>query len=79
LYSLLELSQILWADVEVTAVTSKLVTKAFDTLGRADTALLMVDDQMKLTSQIAFHRFKDAMGCFLSLGKYQKVVRLIGL
>ena len=59
---LLKLSDILGADVEVTAITRKLVAKEFDPLGRADTALLMIDYQMKLARQIAFHRFKDALG-----------------
>ena len=36
--------------------------RPFDPLGRADTAPLMIDYQMKLASQIAFHRFKDALG-----------------
>lgn len=38
---LLELGYVLGADVEVTAVTSELVAKEFDTLGGADTALLL--------------------------------------
>jgi len=39
-------------------------------------ALLVIDYQMKLASQIAFHRFKDALGCPLCFSKHQKVIRI---
>jgi len=72
----LELVEILPGNAELAAVALEGEAEKLDSVGAADTALLLIDDQLEFSRQVSLDRSEDTPGRRPRLGEHEEVVRV---